>query len=409
MLTNLRLIWCRQDRPSTNLSIGFNCIITLESRRAKSRLRGSTQSLRVLTKFNGTRFEFIFTSLVKSNPRLFGTIQAVRKSYESTKLYRNVKLRSAIVDDGKLMILPQEEVINTLSGVWNLSTDQGNLGTLITTNVRVVWFAHMAENFCVSAPWMQARPHVMCNSSLIRMRSLLIPLPATCLLSSATQVKDITLKDTSKFGTALVIDILPAAGGYKMGFNLEPKEQLESMFQELLSLFAVFRATPVFGVDFKEEGMRKIGDTEADAAAPSVLDDLNVVQAENEGPASFPAYLLDPSKEQDREVVFDPHLGLAVEGLLGNTTTTSLWQAVATLAPVDTEGRRASQQMGRKHGPDHGPQPTGPGGHQAAEYKCNVSHSSQASPPEALSLLSSCTLSPSISPLCRPGLRVHVP
>lgn len=171
VLTNLRLIWCRQDRPSTNLSIGFNCIITLESRRAKSRLRGSTQSLRVLTKFNGTRFEFIFTSLVKSNPRLFGTIQAVRKSYESTKLYRNVKLRSAIVDDGKLMILPQEEVINTLSGVWNLSTDQGNLGTLITTNVRVVWFAHMAENFCVSAPWMQARPHVMCNSSLIRMRS----------------------------------------------------------------------------------------------------------------------------------------------------------------------------------------------------------------------------------------------
>lgn len=37
------------------------------------------------------------------------------------------------------------------SGVWNLSSDQGNLGTFYITNVRIVWFANLAENFNVSA------------------------------------------------------------------------------------------------------------------------------------------------------------------------------------------------------------------------------------------------------------------
>jgi hypothetical protein len=35
----------------------------------------ASQALYVLTKFNGSRFEFIFTNLVKDAPRLFTTIQ----------------------------------------------------------------------------------------------------------------------------------------------------------------------------------------------------------------------------------------------------------------------------------------------------------------------------------------------
>jgi hypothetical protein len=50
-----------------------------------------------MTKFNNSRFEFIFTSLVKNSPRLFTTVQAVYRSYETTKLYRDLKLRGALV------------------------------------------------------------------------------------------------------------------------------------------------------------------------------------------------------------------------------------------------------------------------------------------------------------------------
>ena len=89
----------------------------------------------VMTKWQGTRFEFIFTSLVKNSPRLFTTIQAVFKSYESTKLYRDLKLRGAIIGDKELCLLPRENIYEKYNGIWNLSSDQGNLGTFIITNV----------------------------------------------------------------------------------------------------------------------------------------------------------------------------------------------------------------------------------------------------------------------------------
>ena len=43
-------------------------------------------------------------------------------------------------------------------GVWNLSSDQGNLGTFFLTNIRIVWFANLASNFNVSLPYMQGTP-----------------------------------------------------------------------------------------------------------------------------------------------------------------------------------------------------------------------------------------------------------
>ncbi len=108
-----------------------------------------------MTKFNSSRFEFIFTSLVKNSPRLFTTAQAVFKSYETSKLYRDLKLRGAIIKDKSLLMLPDEEVYTKVDGVWNLSSDQGNLGTFFVTNVRLVWHANLAENFNVSIPYLQ--------------------------------------------------------------------------------------------------------------------------------------------------------------------------------------------------------------------------------------------------------------
>eukprot|EP00434_Breviolum_minutum_P009001 symbB.v1.2.007927.t1/scaffold495.1/size259991/11 len=151
IVTNLRLIWTSAKYARTNLSIGFNCVSSVNIRTVTSKLRGNSQALYVMTRFNSTRFEFIFTSLVKHSPRLFTTVQAVFKSYETTKLYRDLKLRGAIIRDKELIMLPNEQVYERINGIWNLSSDQGNLGTFIITNVRTVWFAVLAENF--NAPW----------------------------------------------------------------------------------------------------------------------------------------------------------------------------------------------------------------------------------------------------------------
>ncbi len=58
------------------------------------------------------------------------------RAYSSSKMYRELKLRGAILSEKQLKILPQEAIVNTVNGVWNLSSDQGNLGTAIVTNVR---------------------------------------------------------------------------------------------------------------------------------------------------------------------------------------------------------------------------------------------------------------------------------
>ena len=113
------------------------------------------------------------------------------KSYNSTKLYRDLKLRSSIIQDKTLMLLPGEQIYSKYNGVWNLSAEQGNLGQYIITNVRIVWFAQLTETFNVSVPWVQVK--------CIRIRE-------------------------SKYGIALVIETSEFSGAYVLGFRVEGVE-----------------------------------------------------------------------------------------------------------------------------------------------------------------------------------------
>merc|ERR1719272_114148 len=147
-----------------------------------------------------TRFEFIFTSLVRKSPRLFTTVQAVVRAYETTKMYRELKLRAAIIREKQLILLPEEQVYSKIDGVWNLSSDQGNLGTFFITNVRLVWHANLAENFNVTIPYLQM--------ASVRVR-------------------------TSKFGPALVVETRASTGGYLLGFRVDPHERLDEVYNTL--------------------------------------------------------------------------------------------------------------------------------------------------------------------------------
>ncbi|XP_051705403.1 BBSome complex member BBS5 isoform X3 [Oryctolagus cuniculus] len=157
LVTNLRIIWHSLALPRVNLSIGYNCILNITTRIANSKLRGQTEALYILTKCNSTRFEFIFTNLVPGSPRLFTSVIAVHRAYETSKMYRDFKLRSALIQNKQLRLLPQEHVYDKINGVWNLSSDQGNLGTFFITNVRIVWHANMNDSFNVSIPYLQIR------------------------------------------------------------------------------------------------------------------------------------------------------------------------------------------------------------------------------------------------------------
>lgn len=151
----LNHFFCVSNSLSSILAIGFNCILTMSTKTVLSKLRGTTLALYILTLSRNSRFEFIFTNLAQSNARKFSSVFDIYRSYQSTVLYRELKLRSAIIASGHLKLLTKEQVYSTFSGIWNLSSDQGNLGTLIVTNVRVIWYADINETFNISLPHMQ--------------------------------------------------------------------------------------------------------------------------------------------------------------------------------------------------------------------------------------------------------------
>ena len=68
---------------------------------------------------------------IPGSPRLFTSIIAVHRAYETSKLYRDLKLRGALIQNKSLNILPQEQVYDKVGGVWNLSSDQVSVVCLL--------------------------------------------------------------------------------------------------------------------------------------------------------------------------------------------------------------------------------------------------------------------------------------
>ncbi|KPP70577.1 Bardet-Biedl syndrome 5 protein-like [Scleropages formosus] len=270
LVTNLRIIWHSLALPRVNLSVGYNSVINITTRTANSKLRGQTEALYILTKSNNTRFEFIFTSVVPGSPRLFTSVIAVHRAYETSKMYRDLKLRAALIHNKHLRLLPQEQLYNKINGVWNLSSDQGNLGTFFITNVRIVWHANMNESFNVSIPYLQI------------------------------------------------------TGGYVLGFKIDPLDKLQDVVKEINSLHKVYSASPIFGVDYEmEEKPQPLEELTVEQPA----DDVEIEPDEQTD--AFTAYFADGNKQQDREPVFSEELGLAVEKPKEGFTLQGLWEVMS--------------------------------------------------------------------------------
>uniref|UniRef100_F7EJJ0 BBSome complex member BBS5 n=1 Tax=Callithrix jacchus TaxID=9483 RepID=F7EJJ0_CALJA len=262
LVTNLRILWHSLALPRVNVSVGYNCILNITTRTANSKLRGQTEALYILTKCNSTRFEFIFTNLVPGSPRLFTSVMAVHRAYETSKMYRDFKLRSALIQNKQLRLLPQEHVYDKINGVWNLSSDQGNLGTFFITNVRIVWHANMNDSFNVSIPYLQ-----ICS---------------------------IKIRD-SKFGLALVIESSQQSGGYVLGFKIDPVEKLQESVKEINSLHKIYSASPIFGVDYEME--EKPQPLEA-LTVEQIQDDVEIDSDDHTD--AFVAYFADGNKVTHR-------------------------------------------------------------------------------------------------------------
>ncbi|KAI9579247.1 hypothetical protein GQX74_004719, partial [Glossina fuscipes] len=230
LATNLRLIWHTLIYKKINLSIGYSRIININTRLVTNNrnYHDSALALYILALKGSTRFEFLFTDISRNPERkdtpIYQSVFDIYHSYQRSYLYRDLKLRGAILQAGQLIILPREQVITKVQGVWNLSSDQGNLGTFVITNIRIVWYADANNTFNITLPYIQ--------------------------------IENLRIRE-SKYGRVLVIQTAETAGRYILGFRIDPYERLVEVFKELASLHKVYTKNPDFGITFDENDNKR--------------------------------------------------------------------------------------------------------------------------------------------------------
>ncbi|VDM91546.1 unnamed protein product [Litomosoides sigmodontis] len=291
-ITNLRLTWHSTAVPRINLSVGYNTISGVTTRVAKSRLRGQSESLYLLAHHANARFEFIFTCINPSQTKLFTTVISVHRAYETSKLYRELKMRGALVNDEQhLRILPQEQQCDRFDGVWNLSNDQGTLGVMVVTNIRIVWFATTNIMYNVSIPYLQ--------------------------------VQDCRIRN-SRFGPVLVVGTSAVNREYVLGFRIDPEEKLKDIYRTICALQKAYVAKPIFGVQHFRE---RPGTPQPIGDVVKLVDEDVELDSRPLRSDAYAAYFSDGVVSGTvRPPVFSEELGVAIEELKPGFTLADLWE-----------------------------------------------------------------------------------
>lgn len=69
--------------------------------------------------------------------KIFLNVLFCHRAYETSKMYRDLKLRAALIQNKQLRLLPREQVYDKINGVWNLSSDQ----VLVLEICLLKWFS----------------------------------------------------------------------------------------------------------------------------------------------------------------------------------------------------------------------------------------------------------------------------
>lgn len=138
--------------------------------------------------------------------------------------------------------------------------------------------------------------------------------------------KSLRLRD-SKFGRALVLETFAKAGGYILGFRVDPQDKVNDVFKEIQSLFQVYFTAPIFGVDFSVEA--ETPEIEQ-LLQPKVHEDTELIE-EHEDTHAIAAFYSQNGVDDDNKldnIQFDPKLGLAVEAMTNGLTLDQLWRVI---------------------------------------------------------------------------------
>lgn len=198
--TNLRLIWICCNKRRVNLSIGWRTVCLAFEQNLKDSLGLPVTSLCVLTKYESTKYEFVFNKMpafnelwnsqdnwnalvqlrrfMKKDKSLlithltpmylnepFEVVFKVWQCYKQTFLFRSCRanltqlmvseanqMQASKVDD--IIKLPSEEIIDTYSDTVRCeSRTIKYIGVLILTNIRLIWVDETLQMRNLSMPY----------------------------------------------------------------------------------------------------------------------------------------------------------------------------------------------------------------------------------------------------------------
>lgn len=155
-LTNLRLIWQSTSDITVNISIGLNTIQNIHSVTANNKFQNYILLINCITKSKYFDFTFeIANKLVNQTTtnKFIESLLNIQQSYDSTRSYREIKIRGEIFSNLSVCYLTNEEKYELIPNI--KFKDGGNMtfGSFIITNVRIIWYSQSSYQHNMSIPF----------------------------------------------------------------------------------------------------------------------------------------------------------------------------------------------------------------------------------------------------------------
>lgn len=288
-ITNIRFFWYIQKKPTLNCSIGYNTILS-----HKISTSGNYETLLLRCKEEGKSYEFLF-SMLKSSSSAFKIFEIALKNYQDSIFFRQQVLRSAIIKNGTLKLLPGEQAMLTMDGLSNFCGDSAKIGTSILTNLRFIWYSEVVSNFNVSIP------HII--------------------------LPKFKVTDSKRFGKSFFINLFISGTQFLYGFTISPEEKLVEFVEsaEKIRLSAIQKPvlTPPLVLDITQQPKKEVN--------PVVEEDFAVEEID----PSLRYIPCDDTNTPSQNIVYDANLGLSIEELPKDVSLSKRWAEVGA-TPLST-------------------------------------------------------------------------
>ena len=132
----------------------------------------------------------------------------------------------------------------------------------------------------------------------------------------------------------MVIETFAKAGGYILGFRIDPQDRVNEVYKEINSLYQIYFTAPIFGVDYtiESENASNTNKNVSEFMMPRVTEDVELME-EQEDTHAIAAYYSQTGEEENEltkfeQIQFDPKLGLAMEPLVNGISLEQLWRVI---------------------------------------------------------------------------------